>query len=117
LVIRVNNHWPYLRKFGRGEATCFDRPIEMGAVRLEELVRANDADELVLIGHSGGAPLAQCMAARALELNPDLGRQGPRIVVLTIGSITPAVAFHPRALKMREIIRRLAIEPSINWMP
>jgi pimeloyl-ACP methyl ester carboxylesterase len=116
LVIRVNNHWPYLRKFGRGEATCFDRPIEMGAVRLKELVRANDADELVLIGHSGGAPLAQCMAARALELNPDLGRQGPRIVVLTIGSITPAVAFHPRALKMREIIRRLAIEPSINWI-
>jgi len=116
LVIRVNNHWPYLRKFGRGEATCLDRPIEMGAVRLKELVRANDADELVLIGHSGGAPLAQCMAARALELNPDLGRQGPRIVVLTIGSITPAVAFHPRALKMREIIRRLAIEPSINWI-
>ena len=116
LVIRVNNHWPYLRKFGRGEATCFDRPIEMGAVRLKELVRANDADELVLIGHSGGAPLAQCMAARALELNPNLGRQGPRIVVLTIGSITPAVAFHPRALKMREIVRRLAIEPSINWI-
>jgi hypothetical protein len=28
LVIRVNNHWPYLRKFGRGEATCFDRPID-----------------------------------------------------------------------------------------
>jgi pimeloyl-ACP methyl ester carboxylesterase len=116
LVIRVNNHWPYLRKFGRGEATCFDRPIDIGAARLKELVHANDADEVVLIGHSGGAPLAQCMAARALELDPDLGRQGPRIVVLTIGSITPAVAFHPRALKMREIIRRLAIEPSINWI-
>jgi len=116
LVIRVNNHWPYLRKFGRGEATCFDRTIDIGAARLKELVHANDADELVLIGHSGGAPLAQCMAARALELDPDLGRQGPRIVVLTIGSITPAVAFHPRALKMREIIRRLAIEPSIIWI-
>ena len=64
----------------------------------------------------GGAPLAQCMAVRALELDGNLGRQGPRIVVLTIGSITPAVAFHPRALKMRETIRRLAIEPSINWI-
>ena len=38
LVIRVNNHWPYLREFGRGEATCFDRPIEIGAARLKELV-------------------------------------------------------------------------------
>lgn len=116
LVIRVNNHWPYLREFGCGEPTCFDRPIEIGAARLRELVHANDADEVVLIGHSGGAPLAQCMVARALELEPDLGRRGPRIIVLTIGSITPAIAFHPRALKMREIIRRLAIEPSINWI-
>jgi pimeloyl-ACP methyl ester carboxylesterase len=115
-VIRVNNHWPYLREFGRGEATCFDRPIEVGAARLRELVNANDADEVVLVGHSGGAPLAQCLVARALELDPNLGRQGPRIVLLTIGSITPAVAFHPRASKMREIIRRLATEPSINWI-
>jgi pimeloyl-ACP methyl ester carboxylesterase len=116
LVIRVNNHWPYLREFGRGEATRFDRPIDIGAARLKELVHANDADEVVLIGHSGGAPLAQCMAARALELDPDLGRQGPRIVLLTVGSVTPAVAFHPQALKMRETIRRLAVEPSINWI-
>ena len=116
LVIRVNNHWPYLREFGRGEASCFDRPIEIGAARLKDLVNANDADEVVIIGHSGGAPLAQCMLARALELDHDLGLRGPRIVVLTIGSITPAVAFHPRALKMREIIRRLAVEPSITWI-
>jgi pimeloyl-ACP methyl ester carboxylesterase len=115
-VIRVNNHWPYLREFGRGEATCFDRPIEIGAARLKEVVNANDADEVVIIGHSGGAPLAQGMVARALELDPDIGRQGPRVVALTIGSITPAVAFHPRALKMREIIRRMAIELSINWI-
>ena len=116
LVIRVNNHWPYLREFGRGEATCFDRPIEIGAARLKELVNANDADEVVIIGHSGGAPMAQCMVARALELDPDLGRRGPHIVVLTIGSITPAIAFHPQALKIREIIRRIAIEPSIHWI-
>jgi pimeloyl-ACP methyl ester carboxylesterase len=116
LVIRVNNHWPYLREFGRGEATCFDRPIEVGAARIKELVNANDADEVVIIGHSGGAPMAQCMVVRALELDPDLGRRGPRIIVLTIGSITPAVAFHPQALKIREIIRRIAIEPSINWI-
>ena len=116
LVICVNNHWPYLREFGRGEASCFDRPIEIGAAHLKDLVNANDADEVVIIGHSGGALLAQCMVARALELDPDLGLGGPRIVLLTIGSITPAVAFHPRALKIREIIRRLAMEPSIIWI-
>ncbi|MGA7386572.1 MAG: alpha/beta hydrolase [Pseudolabrys sp.] len=116
LVIRVINHWPYLREFGRGEASCFDRPIEIGAAHLKDLVNASDADEVVIIGHSGGALLAQCIVARALELDPDLGLGGPRIVLLTIGSITPAVAFHPRALKIREIIRRLAMEPSIIWI-
>ena len=64
-------------------------------------MNANDADEIVVVGHSGGAPLVQCIIARALELDQDLGRRGPRIVPLTIGSITPAVALHPRALKMR----------------
>ena len=116
LVICVNNHWPYLREFGRGAASCFDRPIEIGAAHLKDLVNASDADEIVIIGHSGGALLAQCMVARALELDPDLGLRGPRIVLLTIGSITPAVAFHPRALKIREIIWRLAMEPSIIWI-
>jgi pimeloyl-ACP methyl ester carboxylesterase len=116
LVIRINNYWPYLRKFGRGEPSCFDRTIEIGAARLKELVHANDADEVVMIGHSGGAPLVLCMVARALELDPDLGRRGPRVVALTIGSIASAVALHPRALKMRKVIRRLAIEPSIDWV-
>lgn len=115
-VIRVNNHWPYLREFGRGEATCFDRPIEIGAARLKELANTDDADEVIIIGHSGGAPLAQGMVARALELDPDLGRRGPRIILLTVGSVSPAVGLHPRAQKMREIIRRIAIEPSINWI-
>jgi len=115
-VIRVNNHWPYLREFGRGEPTCFDRPIEVGAARLKELASGNDADEVVVVGHSGGAPLAQCIVARALELDPDLGRRGPRVILLTIGSVTPAVSLHPGAQKMRETIRRLAIEPSITWI-
>src|SRR5262249_62314898 len=76
----------------------------------------NVADALILTAHSAAPPLAQRWAPRPFKLTPDLGRKGPRIVVLTIGSFPPAVAFHPRALKMRETIRRLAIEPSINWI-
>jgi hypothetical protein len=36
--------------------------------------------------------------------------------MLTIGSIMPAIALHPQAFRMREIIRRLAIEPSVLWI-
>jgi len=115
-VIRINNHWPFLREFGRGEATDFDRPIEVGAQRLRQAAAANDADEIVLVGHSGGAPLVPCIVTRALELDPELGRRGPRVVVMTVGSITPCVAFHPSAHRMREAVRRIAVEPSVAWI-
>jgi hypothetical protein len=115
-VIRVNNHWPILREYGRGDATGFDRPIEVGAQRLTEAVASNDADEIVLVGHSGGAPLALSVVARALDLNPEFGRCGPRIVVMTIGSIMPCVGFHPSAYKMRKTVGRIAIERSVAWI-
>jgi hypothetical protein len=116
LVIRINNHWPYLRKFGRGQPTCFDRPINVGVARLIAAANADDVDEILLIGHSGGAPLVLPVMARALERDPDLGRHVPSVVVITLGSIMPAVALHPRAQWMRDIVRRIANEPSVQWI-
>ena len=115
-VVRVNNCWPYLREFGRGDATCFDRPIEAGAARLKAAVDARDADEIVVMAHSGGGPLAPAIVARALALDPDLGRRGPRVVLMTLGSVMPAVALHPKAQRLRDIIRRIATDPSIRWI-
>ncbi len=115
-VIRVNNCWPYLREFGRGEPTCFDRPIEIGADRLLFAARSNVADEIVVVGHSGGGPVASAVVARALQLDPELGRRGPSVVLVTLGSVMPAVALHPEAQPMRDIVRRIATEPSIRWI-
>lgn len=116
LVIRINNGWPYFRKFGRGQPTFFDRPINSAAERLIAAANANDADEVLLIGHSGGAPLVLPIVARALERDPDLGRHGPSVVVMTLGSIMPGVALHPRAQWLRDIIRRVANEQSVLWI-
>jgi hypothetical protein len=54
--------------------------------------------------------------ARAFALDPDLGRHGPQIVLLTLGSLLPAAALHPAAQKMRDVIARLATEPSLTWI-
>lgn len=116
LVTRVMTSWPLLRDFGRGEASDFDRPIEAAASRLKAAVDANDADEIVMIGHSGGTPLVPCALARALERDPELGRRGPPILLLTVGAIMPAVGLHPTATRMREAVRRIAIEPSVQWV-
>ena len=114
-VIRVNNCWPIYRIFGRGVPTFLDRPIETGARRLKAAVDAGDADEIVVVGHSGGGVLAPCVVARALELDPDLGRKR-HVVLLTAGSIMPAVALHPKATRMRAAVRRVAVEPTVRWI-
>src|SRR5262249_34596280 len=58
LIVRLNNGWPYMRDYNRGRPTCFDRLIEVGAQRLKAAVDTADADEIVVIGHSGGGLFA-----------------------------------------------------------
>ena len=115
-VIQINSHWPYLCAFARGEAGCFDRPIEACAQRMVAAVREGAADEIVVIGHSGGGALAPAVLTRALELDSDLGRRGPPVVLLTLGSIAPGAALHPKAAKLRAVFARLAVEPSVTWI-
>jgi hypothetical protein len=115
-VIQIDSHWPHLVEFVRGEKSTFDWPVEAGAQRLVEVVRTSDADELVVIGHSGGGILAPAMLARALALDPELGRRGPRIVMLTIGSIMPAAGVDRRAAALRAAVERVAVEPSVLWI-
>src|ERR1051325_10774072 len=79
--------WPYLLEYARGEPSCWDRCIEAGAHHLVEIAKANAADEIVVVGHSGGGVTAPALLARALQLDPELGRHGPRVVLLTPGSL------------------------------
>lgn len=115
-ILQVANCWPYVREFARGEPTGYDRPIEVFAARVVEAARANEADELVVIGHSSGGGLAAAIVARALELDPDLLRHGSRLVLLTLGSLLPAMTLHPAAARMRDAVHRLAIERDLVWV-
>jgi hypothetical protein len=115
-VIQINSHWPYLTAFARGESTCFDAPIEACARHVVAAARANAVDEIVVVGHSGGGVLAPAVITRALELDPEVGRRGPPLILLTLGSIAPGAALHPKAAKLRAVFARLAIEPSITWI-
>jgi hypothetical protein len=116
LVIQVNNCWPKLREFARGGSSSLRQPIDIFANRVVAAVRANEADEILIVGHSGGGTLAPAVVTRALELAPDLGRHGPRIVFMTLGSVMPAAALHPDSGWLRAKIQRIAVEPSILWL-
>jgi hypothetical protein len=78
--------------------------------------RADQVDEIIVVGHSAAGVTASAVTARAFALDPDLGRRGPQIVLLTLGSVLPAAALHPAAQRMREVIERLATEPSLTWI-
>ena len=72
---------------------------------LGEVARSSDAQEIVLVGHSSGSFLGTEILARALERDPDLGRHGPRIVLLTLGGNYPIVGFHRAANFFRDHLR------------
>ena len=115
-AIQIPSCWVILRRFARGQATWLDQVVAIAAQRLVAAAQANDADELVVVGHSAGCAIASAVIARALERDPELGRRGPQVVLLTLGSVTPAVALHPAAQRMREITARLAAEPAVAWI-
>jgi hypothetical protein len=94
----------------------WDQRIDRFARHLVNVASSSDAEEVVIVGHSSGSFLGAEIVARALELDPGLGRHGPRIVLLTIGGNLPIVGFHAAAQHFRDHLRLLAVEPSIDWI-
>jgi hypothetical protein len=115
-LLLVANGWPVMRDFARGRPSGYDRPVEAFARRVVDAARAGEAEEILVVGHSAGGLTAPIITTRALELDPDLGRHGPRVALVTVGSLTPAFALHPAAERMRASIRRLATEPAVRWV-
>jgi hypothetical protein len=115
-VTQVISCWAALRAFAGGHATWLDQAIEGCAGRIVAIAGAKDTEEIVVVGHSCGAAIASAAMARALDLDPDLGRRAARLTLLTLGSIIPGVALHPKAQRMRTIVGRLGVEPTLTWI-
>jgi hypothetical protein len=115
-IVQIISSWWTFRRFGRGRTTWIDQAVECGARHLVVAARAGETDEVALVGHSSGGTIACAIMARALELEPELGRSGPPVVLLTLGSVMPAVALHPAARRMRAIVARLATAETITWV-
>jgi hypothetical protein len=103
-------------EFSHRQRPEWDERIDRFAQYLVNVAGASDAEEIVVVGHSSGSFLGAEIVARALKLDPDLGRHGPRIALLTIGGNFPIVGFHAVSQDFRDHLRELAIEPSIDWI-
>jgi hypothetical protein len=113
---RVMVAWLNIWQFAAGRPGGFDAPLEAYAQAIVAAAKANEADEIVVMGHCFGGMITPSVVARALELDPDLGRHGPKLVVMTLGAVTAAAALHPRAQRLRDNLKRLAVEPTIRWV-
>jgi hypothetical protein len=103
-------------EFSHRQRPEWDARIDRFAQYLAQVARSSDAEEIVIVGHSSGSFLGAEILARALKLDPALGRHGPRIGLLTIGGNFPIVGFHAASKDFRDHLRLLAIEPSIDWI-
>ena len=103
-------------EFSHRQRPEWDQRIDRFARYLTEVARTSDAQEIVIVGHSSGSFLGTEILARALKLDPALGRRGPRVVLLTIGGNFPIVGFHAASQDFRDHLRLLAVEPSIDWI-
>jgi hypothetical protein len=114
LYVLADTIWTW--EFSHRARPEWDQRIDRFAQHLVNMARTSDADEIVIVGHSSGSFLGTEMLARALQLDPALGRHGPRIALLTIGGNFPIVGFHAVSEPFRDHLRLLAVEPSIDWI-
>ena len=115
-VYHLLDGWIFSWQLAAGRRPEFEGRLENFARRIVAAIRDSDAEEVLIVGHSTGTTVAVEVTARALALDPDLGRHGPGVALLTIGSCLPVVGFVRTADRLRRHIARLATESSLLWV-
>jgi len=103
--------WEYVHDRRPDVEARIDRLAQALVARCHEAA----VDEIVVLGHSMGSTLAVEVVARALDIDPNLGRHGPAVCVLTVGSTIPKFALHPAGERFRRHAAQIVAEPSIAW--
>jgi len=108
--------WYFARDFIHRVRPVLEKRLDVLAHELVRLIRGSDADEIIIDGHSLGAPLSLVVLDRALALDPQLRAGAKTLHVVSTGSSLLKVALHPAAGWLREVVQRLANTPGIYWV-
>lgn len=103
-------------QFAHRRRPDWEARLDLFAGYLVDAVKATDADEVVVVGHSSGSFLAVDVVDRALARDPELGRHGPKVRLLTVGANLPIIGFHSRAQWFRDRLLRLSLSDRIAWV-
>ena len=108
--------WYFARDLIHRARPQVDERLDHLARELVRIARDTDADEIVVDGHSLGAPLSLIVVDRALTLDPQLGRRGKPLHLVSSGSSLLKVALHPAAGWLRDAVGRVANAPQVYWV-
>ncbi len=115
-VLHLMDLWSFSRDHLRGYRSDAAAHIEVFAQAIVDQAQRQVDDEIVLVGHSTGGALILEIAAAAIAKQPQLGVQGPRITVLTVGSTALKIGLHPAAIQFRKRVQLLVDSPAIQWI-
>lgn len=117
--------WIFARDYVRGKRAGLDARLDRFAQELVSRMRDPGYDEVVLAGHSLGAPFSVDVLDRALRLDPGAfeprvldapGRDGKTLNLLSTGSSLLKVALHPAAARLRGAVGRVSAQKSVFWV-
>lgn len=107
--------WIFARDMIRRRRPSIEARAAAFAEEIAGALRAGEADEVLVIGHSLGAAWMVEAVGRALAADPDLATRGPPLGLCGLGSSTLKIALHPAAGWLRDSVRRIADTPAITW--
>lgn len=108
--------WTFASDYVRVPPKILADRLDRLAADLVAAAHDGEVDEIVVLGHSLGAVLAVEAIDRALALDPDLGRAGPPVALVSVGSSVLKIALHGRAVRFRSALARVAVADGPFWV-
>ncbi len=113
-VLQAADDWIFAGDLVHGRRFDMEARLNRFAQRIADAARDPAYDEILVVGHSLGATLAVNALARALDREPDLGRRGVPVVLVTVGSTIAKFTLHPDAVRVRLDVSRVA-NSGVQW--
>jgi pimeloyl-ACP methyl ester carboxylesterase len=113
---QLMHDWIFHCEHASGRRPDYERSIDAFADHVLARIREAACDEILIVGHSTGGLAAVELAARVIAKDDRLGRGGPVVSLLTLGSSLPIVALQTRARATRDAVARLVTSPRLVWV-
>ena len=114
---RIVALWVFLYELVHLERTGLAERLGAFSQDIVAKLKANDYDEIVVIGHGIGAALQPIILDRTFFALPEFGKgDGRTINVVSVGSLLLAVGLHPEGTWLVSPTLRVAIDRWVEWV-